>query len=132
VLARAFAFRRAGGREIAVGHALCENRFGHLPVQREALRLPVFLVPAEPQPAEAGEDGIKRSLRVAPQVGIVHAQNHGSAFVAGKKPIENERARATHMQKPGGRGRKPDPRHWKCQYNSRLSFAKFKVGAVLV
>ena len=39
-------------------------------------------------------------------VGIVDAQDHGAAVVAGIEPVEDEGARAPDVQKARGRGRK--------------------------
>ena len=83
-------------------------------VQREAVRLLVLLVPAEVEPAQPFEDGIERGLGVALDVGIVDAQDHGPAVVAGVEPVEDEGARAPDVQKARGRGRKANSEHGNC------------------
>ena len=80
-------------------------------MQREPLGLPVLLVPAEIQPAQPLEDGIERGFGVALDVGIVDAQDHGAAVVAGVEPVEDEGARAPDVQKARGRRRKADSQH---------------------
>ena len=103
--------RRFGGREIAVRHALCEDGLGHGAVQRQTFGLPVLLVPAEIEPAQTFENRIERGFGVALDIGIVDAQDHRPAVVAGIKPIEDISARAPDVQKAGGRRRKPDSQH---------------------
>ena len=46
-------------REIAVSHPLAEDRLGHLPMDGQALGLPVLLVPSKIEPAQPVEDGIE-------------------------------------------------------------------------
>jgi hypothetical protein len=81
-----------------------------LAVQGEALGLLVLFVPVEAQPAQALEDGLDAGVGVALDVGVVQAQHHGAAVVAGIEPVEDEGAGAAHVQKAGGRGRKTDAR----------------------
>ena len=94
---------------------------GDLPVQRQPLGLAILLVPTEIEPAQALEDGIERGLGIALDVGVVDAQDHGAAVVAGVEPVEDEGARAPDVQKAGGRRRKTNSKHGKCQYNKRFA-----------
>ncbi len=102
---------RMRGREIAIRQAFLQDCLRHLTVQREAFRLPVLFVPTQTEPVEAVEDGIERGLGVALDIGVVDAQNHRAAVVAGVEPIENEGARAPDVQKARRRGRKADSNH---------------------
>ena len=88
-------------------------------MKRQPLGLFVLLVPAEVEPAQAFEDRSHRGFGVALDVGIVEAQDHRPALVAGVEPVENEGARAADVQKAGRRRRKTDSQH-NCQYNKRL------------
>ncbi len=100
-----------GEGEIAIGEALFEDRLGDAAVQGEAVGLPVLLVPAEIEPAQAFEDGIEGRLGVALDVGVVDAQDHRAAVVAGVEPVEDEGARAADVQIARGGGRKADSKH---------------------
>ena len=107
---RAFAARRFAGAAWAgvksrYARPLSEDGFGISLMQGQALGLAILLVPAQIEPAQPIEDGIERGLRIALDVGIVDAQDHGAAVVAGVEPIEDERARAADVQKAGGRRR---------------------------
>ena len=84
---RAFAAHRFGGagigrREVAVREALPEDRLRGFLMHGEAFGLAVLLVPPEIEPAQPIEDGIERGLRIAFDVGIVDAQDHGAAVMA--------------------------------------------------
>ena len=94
---------RVRRREVAIGKAFCENRFGLLPVQGQAFRLLVLFVPVETQPAQPFEDGLHAGLGVALHIGVVQPQHHGSVVVAGIEPIEDKGAGAADVQKAGGR-----------------------------
>ena len=98
-------------REIAVGEPLAEDRVGHLPVQGQPLGLPVLLIPAQIEPAEPFENRLQRRFAVAFHVGIVDAQNHGAAVVAGIQPVKNVSARAPDVQEARGRRREADSGH---------------------
>ena len=74
-------------------------------MQIEALGLLIVLVPTEVEPLQAFENRIDGSVGIAFDVGVVEAENHGAAVVAGVEPVENKRARAAHVQKTGGRRR---------------------------
>src|ERR1019366_7792207 len=87
------AFSGVGGGEIAVGEAVGENCFGYFTVQCKALGLLVLLVPGEAEPAEALEDRLHAGVGVAPDIGVVEAQDHGAAVVAGITPVEDEGGR---------------------------------------
>ncbi len=69
--ARFLAFRRVRGREVAVRQTLLENRLRHSTVQRQPLRLFVFFVPSEIEPAQAFENGSERLLSIALDIGVV-------------------------------------------------------------
>ena len=77
-------------------------------MQIQAIGLAVELVPSQIEPVQAFEDGIERGLRVALDIRIVDAQDHGAAVVAGIQPIENERSRAADVKIARRRGRKAD------------------------
>ena len=64
-----------------------------LAVQGQALGLLVLLVPGETEPAQAFEDGLHAGVRVALDIGVIEAQDHGAAVVAGVEPVEDEGAR---------------------------------------
>jgi len=49
------------GREIAIGQAFLEDGIGHLGVQRQAFRLPVFFIPTETEPAQALIDEVSEA-----------------------------------------------------------------------
>ena len=70
-------------------------------MQVQALRLLVFFVPAEVEPLQSFEDGIHRGLGIAFDVGVVEAEDHGAAVVAGIEPVENKRAGAADVKKAG-------------------------------
>ncbi len=99
---------RVGRREVAIGKALGEDGFGLLAVQGKSFRLLVLFVPVKTQPAQALEDGLHAGVGVALDVSVVEAQDHGSAVVAGKEPVEDEGAGAADVQKAGGRRGKTD------------------------
>ena len=50
---------------------LLEDVLGHLPVQIQAVGLPVLFIPAQIQPLEPIEDRIERRLRVAVDIRVV-------------------------------------------------------------
>jgi hypothetical protein len=75
----------------------------------EALGLLVFFVPIEAEKTQAFEDGLDAGVRVALDVGVVETEDHGALIMARKEPVEDKRARAADVEKPGGRGRKTDP-----------------------
>ena len=108
--ARLLAVAGVRRREIAVGEAFLKDRLGHLPVQRSAFGLLVFLVPAQAQPLQSFENGVHRGIGIALHIGIVEPQNHRSAVPAGIQPVKNKSARAAHVKKSGGRGRKTHSR----------------------
>ena len=62
---------RVGGGEVAIGKALGEDCFGLTAMQGEAFGLFVFLVPGEPQPAQAFKNRLDADLGVALDVGVV-------------------------------------------------------------
>src|SRR5581483_10259802 len=95
-------------REVAVSKALLQDCVGDLPVEAVPLRLLVFLIPAQPQPAQPFEYRLHGSLGIALDIGIVEAEDHDTATALGIKPVEDEGASAPYVQKTGGRGRKSD------------------------
>ena len=100
-----------GEGEIAVGQAFFEDGLGHVAMQGEAVGLFVLFVPTEIEPAEAFEDGIEGRVGVAADVGIVDAEDHRAAVVAGIQPVKDVGARTPDVQKSRGRRRKTDSRH---------------------
>ena len=94
------------GREIAVGQAVWKMASAIWRCSARRSDWLVLLVPAEVEPAQALEDGIERGFGVALDVGIVDAQDHGAAVVAGVEPVEDEGARAADVQKASGGRRK--------------------------
>ena len=77
-------------------------------VQFQTLGLLIFFVPVQPEPFQALKDGLHRRLGIALDVGVVEAENHGSAVMAGIKPVENEGPGAANVEKPGRRRGKTD------------------------
>ena len=59
-------------------------------------------VPVELQPLEAVEDGLDGGLGGPLAVGVLDAQDERAAGVAGVKPVEQRRARATDVEVAGG------------------------------
>jgi hypothetical protein len=104
------AIRMAGGKEL----------FGDLAVPRRARELIDGLaVPVDAEPGEPVENGLDRRLRRALAVGVLDPQQHFSATPACVKPVEQRGARATDMQKAGGRGGKAgDDGHFRSSYLS--------------
>ena len=102
--------RRVRRSEVAIGESFCEDASACCPVKIEALGLLVFFVPVETQPAQPLEDGLHAGVGVALDIGVVEAQHHRAVVVAGVEPIEDKGARAAHVQKAGGRGRKANAR----------------------
>jgi hypothetical protein len=97
-----------GGGEVAIGEAACEDGFGLLAVEGQALGLLVFFVPVEAQPPEAREDGLDAGVGVALDIGVVEAQDHDAVVVTGKEPIEDKGAGAADVKEAGGRGGETD------------------------
>ena len=108
---RFFTFAGVGWRKVAIRQALLENSLSDLAMERETLRLFVFLVPAQIEPAQTFENRIDGSVGIALDVGIVESQDHGSAIPTGIKPVEDEGAGAANVQKTCGRWRKSNARH---------------------
>ena len=100
--ARCFTLGRVRRRKVAIRQAFFEDCVGGRTVQRQPLRLFVFLVPVEAQPAQPFEDGLHTGVGVAFHVGIVQPQHHDSIVVAGVEPVENEGAGAADVEKAGG------------------------------
>ena len=63
-------------------------------------------VPIEPEPGEPVEDRGDRGVGGTFAVGVLDAQQHLPAGVAGIEPVEQRRAAAADMQKSGGEGAK--------------------------
>src|SRR3989442_13060229 len=104
---------RLGGAVAVVGAARGDQPLGVLAVKLHPLRLPVAgrrraLVPAGPQPLEGLEDGRDVLVRRPRAVGVLDAKDEDAAAVAGIEPVEKRRARAAHVQMPGGAGREAD------------------------
>ena len=78
-------------------------------VEIEALRLiERALVPVEAQPAHAFEDALDHGFRGALEVGILNAQDEGSAGVAREEPVEEGGACSTDVEITGRGGGKTD------------------------
>ena len=106
---------RVGGGEVAIGKVFFLDMVGCSSVKIKAFGLPILFVPVEAQPAQAFEDGLHAGVGIALDVGVVKAQDHRPAVVAGIEPVEDKRARAADVKKTGRRGRKSDARtrgHW--------------------
>src|SRR6202040_425289 len=88
--ARSLAFSGMCRGKIAVGKSLLENSFGRAAVKLDALGLLVFFVPPQVQPLQSFKNGIDGGFGVALNIGVVEAQNHGSAIVASVQPVEDE------------------------------------------
>ena len=80
-------------------------------MQREAFGLAILFVPIKAEPAQAIEDRGFRGVRVAADIGIVDAQDHGAAGMTGEQPVEDIGARTPNVQKSRGRRRKTDSMH---------------------
>src|ERR1700683_4227297 len=106
-----FVLDGGGGSKIAIRESLRQNCGGHVVVQLEPIGLAVFLVPAQIEPAEPIEDGVKRDLCIAFDIGVVDAQNHGSPEAPGEEPVENEGPGAADVKISGGRRSKADTQH---------------------
>ena len=50
------------------------------------------------------KDGVQRCFGIALDIGVVDAQDHGSAVVAGVQPIKDESTGATDVEISGRRG----------------------------
>ena len=61
-------------------------------------------VPVEAEPGQAVEDRVDRALGGALPVGILDAQQHLPAGVAGVEPVKQGRAGPADVQVAGGRG----------------------------
>jgi hypothetical protein len=87
---------------------------------REAVGLLVLFVPSEVEPAQAVEDGIDGGFGVAGDVGVVDAQDHGAAVVAGVEPVEDIGPRAPNVQKASGRRGETNSDHGNFSITSSL------------
>jgi len=99
-----FRCRRCARSKVSIGETFLENSLGDLAMKREALRLFVLFIPAEIEPAQTIENGMDTRFGIALDVGIVEAEDHRSAIVAGVEPVENECAGTANMQKTCGDG----------------------------
>jgi hypothetical protein len=88
-----------------------QDGVGNIAVQREAVGLFVLFVPAEVEPAQTVEDGIQGRVGIAANVGVIDAEDHRAAVMAGIQPVEDIRARTPDVQKSRGRRRKTNSRH---------------------
>ena len=71
-------------------------------------------VPVQAEPPQRVEDDLDVLGRVALGVGVLDAQQHLAAGVAGLEPVEQRGARATDVERAGRRGREADPHEtWK-------------------
>ena len=87
----------------AIGMAVCEQCVGDFGVARRTAELIDFgPVPIEAKPAHPVQDRLDRRVSRPRTVGILDAQQEGAAVVTGIEPVEQRRARAADVQKPGG------------------------------
>src|SRR5580658_7905356 len=100
-----------GGGEVAVSQALLKDGVGNLAVQGQPFGLLVLFVPTEVEPAQTFEDGVHGGIGVALDIGVVKSQDHGSSVMVGIKPVENEGAGTTDVQKTSGRRRESNAKH---------------------
>src|SRR5271170_7946709 len=80
-------------------------------MQGQPFGLLVLLIPAKIEPAQTLKNRVHRGISVAFDIGIVKPQDHGSAVMAGVKPVKNERAGAANVQKTSRRGCKSNAEH---------------------
>jgi hypothetical protein len=69
-------------------------------------------VPIDPEPSQPVENPLDHLGRGTLGVGVLDAKDEGAAVAARVKPVEQRRARATHMQVSGGRGGETDAGSW--------------------
>ena len=81
--ARLLDFACMSRREVAVRHALLKNLPRRFLVERQPLRLLVFLVPPKVEPLQSLEDRLHRGIRIALDVGVIQAKHHGPGVPSG-------------------------------------------------
>ena len=99
---------RSSGSEIPVSQTLRQNRLRYLLVQSQPLRLPVLLIPIQPQPRKALKYRIQRLLCIPLNIGVVNPKDHRPAMTTGIQPVKDERTGTADMKIARRRGRKPD------------------------
>ena len=99
------------GSKVAIRQPLLKNGLGNLPMQRQPLRLFVFLVPSQVEPAQALKNRIDGGVGVALNIGVVEPQYHRPSIMTGVEPVEDESAGTAHMQKTRRRRRESDAKH---------------------
>ena len=100
-----------GRGEVAIRQAFLKDGVGDLAMQGQPFGLLVFFVPAQAQPAQPLENRIDRSVGVALNIGVIEAQDHRPAVVAGVEPVENKRSGTADVEKPGGRWGESNTKH---------------------
>ena len=106
-----FAVAGVGRGEVAVSQALLKDGVGDLAVQSQAFGLLVFLVPTEVEPAQTFEDGVDGGVRVALNISVIEAEDHGSSVSTGVEPVEDEGAGTADVQKTRRRRRESNAKH---------------------
>src|ERR1700722_4384053 len=97
--------------EVAIGESFLKDGVGDLAMEAETLRLLVFLIPTEIEPAQTFKNRVDRGVRIALDIRVIEAENHGSTVVAGVEPVEDESPGAADMQKTSGRWRESNAKH---------------------
>src|SRR5690242_2827082 len=115
----------AGRREIAIGPAVAADLLRERLVQLEPLRLAILLVPRQIQPVQPFVDGVQRFFRIALEIRVVDAQNHGAAVTTRVQPVEDKSARAADVEKASGRGGKTDAQHGNASITAASRWAGF-------
>ena len=86
-----------------------EQLFGRWLVEIEALGLEErAFVPVEAEPAHAFENAFDHGFGGALEVGVLDAEDEGSAEVAGEEPVEEGGAGSADVEVASGRGRETD------------------------
>ena len=98
--------RLVAGIEPARGDELVARRV----VVRQPVRLLLLARPVEAEPLQVAFDRRLVLGLAARPVGVVEAQDEGSAMPLGEQPVEQRRAHVSDMQQPGGARRKTDDR----------------------
>src|SRR5215813_6595014 len=114
-----FAIVSVRRREVAISKSLIEDLPRDTPMQFEPLGLLVLLVPSKPEPFQAFKNRVHRGFCVALHICVIQTQNHRPLIAARIKPVEDESARTSHVQKSGGR---------RCKTHSWLAVGNGGVG----
>src|SRR5690606_3134640 len=80
------------------------------------------LVPVDPEPGEAVQNGARMLLARSVAVGVLDPQHEDAAVLAGEQPVVDGRAGAAHVQVARGRGREADSHRTSSSRSSRRLF----------